>query len=433
MKKKTTLPTILGVIILIAGLIAGIYMINSRQVFKLSANTEAVPRNVRFSNITDSNINVSWTTDVESVGFVKWGNSATSTSKVVLEENSDKSFVHSANIVGLENNANVFIRINSESKDYDNGGTPWQSKTLGAPVTAGNSLIAAGTVLMPDTTTPAKAIVYLTINGTLLSGVTSDEGSFIIPISTYVESVNETTAIEISVNAGINGTSQAVIYPKAIKAVPTIIIGKTYDFRSLPANASEEQPKSSLSIPESVEVSSRFEVEKTDNTGDNSSVTIDSVKEGEIITTTNPEFFGEGPKETEIQVSVESELQEAALTTDSSGVWNWSPPKDLEPGEHKVTIKWRDATGILRTLTKSFIVSASEGPAFESTPSATPIVEATSTPVSSTASATPTIAATAPPTPETGSLTPTVGLFILGIGMLLSSVFVWNKSYAERQ
>lgn len=436
MKKNTKLPTILGIIILLIGIVSGIYLINSRQVFKLSANIEAIPKNVRFSNISDTSVNVSWTTDIESNGFVKWGNTSSSTSKVSLEDNSEKSVVHSVNILGATTGSDIFIKINSDGNDYDNNGTTWQTSTALKKINSSTNMLASGTVLLQDGSTPAKALVYLSVNGVLLSGITSDQGSFIIPISNFIETIPDTTAIEVTVNAGTLGTSQAVIYPKAIKAIPTMIIGKTYDFRSLVVQDSNTQPESSLSIPEKVAISSRFEVIKSEASPSSTvTFTIDSVDEGEIITTTDPEFFGKGPKNSDIQVMVESELQEVALTTDSKGIWNWSPPKNLEPGEHKITIKWRDANGILRTITRNFIVDASEGPAFESTPSATPTQASlsTSTPIS-TSSASPkasgTPKTTAPPTPETGSLTPTIGLFIMGIGILMSSLFIWNKSNA---
>lgn len=432
MKKRIKLPTIIVLLVLLIGVITGIYFINSKQIFKLAANIEAVPKNVRFTNITDTGVTISWTTEIESNGFVKWGTTANSLSEVSLEENSNKSLVHSVNIIGSKSNADIFLIINSNNVDYYNENIPWQAKTLIDKVKSNNSLIASGTVLLQDGVKPAKSLVYLSINGTMLSTITSDEGSFVIPISSYVENIAKDTITEIVINAGLNNTSQAVIYTKAIKSIPTMIIGKTYDFRSLEITDSNDLPQSSISIPESVEKSSRFEVQKTQpiQTGE---VRIESINEGEIITTINPEFFGKGPKNTDIQVEVQSELQQATVTTDSNGLWNWSPPANLEAGEHTVTLKWRDANGILRTITRNFVVQAAEGPAFESTPSATPIktVAPTNTPVVTPIETTiSTPLATLPPTPETGSLTPTIGLFIMGIGILLSSIFVWNKSYA---
>lgn len=436
MKKKLKLPTILGVIILVFGIVAGVTLINSRQVFKIGANVDAVPKNVRVSNITDSSATVTWTTDIKSKGFVKWGKSELSLSKVALEDESDPSLVHSANIIGIDQGSTIFLKINSDSKDYDNQGLAWQATTTNAKVGSAENQIASGTVLNSDGSTPAKAIVYLSINGTVVSAITSNEGNFVIPISNYVASISESTAIEITVQGGTAGTTQAVIYPKSIKFIPAMILGRSYDFRTAVENTTTQLPESSLTVPESVEVSSRFEVTRSNEEKETvSTLSIESIDEGEIITTVDPEFFGSAPQGAQIEIQVESELQTGTVNADSKGKWSWNPPNDLEAGEHKLTVKWRDASGILRTITRTFIVSASEGPAFESTPSATPLnsttPKATATSVS-TSSATPlsskTPAATTMPTPETGSLLPTMGLFLMGIGILLSSVFVYKKS-----
>ena len=269
----------------------------------------------------------------------------------------------------------------------------------------------------------------MTVNGFTLSTITSPEGSWVIPISNYIESVPETTAIEISINAGPKGTAQAVIYPTAINSTPIILLGKTYDFRTINSNQ-ESLPKSNLSVPESIEASSRFEINRNEVQPTNSFISIDSVDEGEIITTVNPEFFGSGPSQTNIEVSVESELQTVTVATDKNGGWNWSPPNSLEPGQHTVTLKWTDANGIIRILKRNFIVSAAEGPAFESTPSATPIFTPTPIATSSpTSRATATSTATTPPVPETGYLTNTLGLFMIGIGLVLASHYVNKKAY----
>ncbi|MEK7536548.1 MAG: Ig-like domain-containing protein, partial [Patescibacteria group bacterium] len=388
MKKIAKLPTILGVLILLVGVITGVFLINSKQIFKLSANIDALPKNVRLANITDSSFTVTWTTDIESNGFIKWGKGEFSLSKVALEEGTDKSFVHSVNIMGADSNSSVLFKINSNGNDYDNEGIPWQTKTLSAKNSSGTSLIASGTILKSDASTPAKALVYLTINGSVLSTLTSDEGNYVIPISIYISNITDNTAIEISVQGGLLGSSQSVIYPQTIRSIPAMILGRTYDFRSLPQTDDSSLPESNLTVPESIEISSRFEITKTNETQTTENIKIDSIDEGEIITTTNPEFFGTAPKNSELEIVVESEMQTDTLKTTSTGKWSWSPPNNLEPGEHKLTIKWRDTTGVLRTVTRSFVVSASEGPAFESTPSATPI---------SSPSATATSSATAPP------------------------------------
>jgi hypothetical protein len=429
MKRNIKLPTFIGLAILVLGLLTGLFLINKTQILKISANVDAIPKNVRVSNITDSGLTISWTTEVQSNGFVKWGKSETSFSNVASEENSENGFVHAVNILGLNNSSNIYFKINSNTKDYDNNGIVWQSKTNQAPSSNNSNTLSSGIVLASDGTTPAKALVYITINGILVSGKTSNEGSFVIPISKYIESIDPTSVVEISVNDGVQSTAQAVIYAEYLKSIPTIILGKTYDFRSLSKGDVSTEPQSQLTIPENVLKSSRFEVYKSGVIPENNVVNIESVSEGEIINTTDPEFFGKAPKSSKIDIQVESELQTGSVTANKNGDWKWSPPNDLEPGEHKVTLKWTDTSGILRTLTRTFIVQASEGPSFESTPSATPIKTPTATTVASSAPVTTNVpSSTLPPTPETGSLTPTIGLFIMGIGVLLSSLYVWNKN-----
>ena len=437
MKKNLKLPTILGIIVLVFGVVAGVFLINSRQVFKIGANVAAVPKNVRVSNITNDSITVTWTTDIASKGFVKWGKSELSLGKVALEDESEANIVHSTNIVGIETGSSIYFKINSGGKDYDNQGIAWQAETLSNKVNSNSNQIASGTILNPDGSTPARAVVYLTINGGVASALTSSEGNFVVPVSTYFETIVDTSPIEITVQGGTNGTTQAVIYLKSIKFIPTMILGRSYDFRSAEINNSNQQPESSLTIPEAIGVSSRFEVTRsTEEKETVSTLSIESVDEGEIITTVDPEFFGSAPAGSAIEIKVESELQTATVATDSKGKWSWSPPNDLEVGEHKLTASFRDANGILRTITRTFIVSASEGPAFESTPSATPVnttvPTATATAMAtsiSTSSATPKTATGTPmPTPETGSLTPTLGLLLMGFGIILSSIFVYKKS-----
>ena len=126
------------------------------------------------------------------------------------------------------------------------------------------------------------------------------------------------------------------------------------------------------------------------------------------------------------------------MTVPASGDWKWSPPEDLPEGTHKVKISWRDTGGILRTIERTFVVQAAEGPAFESTPSGTGAASATptATPKSSpTATPKPTLTASATPAPtldpqvsDSGVLTPTIALSIMGVGLLAFAVFVFKEA-----
>ncbi len=206
---------------------------------------------------------------------------------------------------------------------------------------------------------------------------------------------------------------------------------------------------------------SRFIVEDPSKVVGSKKVSLDSIKEGEVVTSTKPQFFGTAEKGTKITVKVESENpQTTNLTVGSTGSWKWSPPTSLTEGVHKITISWTDENGVLQTLTKNFIVQAADNPAFVSTPSATPTLAPTIKPTASpslkpsptatasasikptaTASASATIKPTASPKPtakptatqsaslpDSGSTEITIILFIAGIAFLVSSAVAWNST-----
>lgn len=73
MIKKSKIPTILAIVILLAGTFAGVFYLNFRQVFKIGASTSAQPKDVRISNISDNSATISWTTDSQTSDFLSWG------------------------------------------------------------------------------------------------------------------------------------------------------------------------------------------------------------------------------------------------------------------------------------------------------------------------------------------------------------------------
>ena len=440
--RKSKIPTIIGLFLLVLGLAAGVLLVRNQNIFRLGAAAEFAPKDVRISNITDTSFTISWITDKETSGFVKWGKGATSLDKTELDELKDQSFTHLLTLRGLTPQTTYFFKINSGGEDFDNNGIAWQVTNGATLEIPSKTNLVSGSVLT-STGEPAKnALLYLTVGGgSLLSTITSDSGGWVIPLSqartqdlsSYIVIDEKNTLIEISVNAGLAGVTSAQIYPQSARPVPSIILGDTHDFKNLPPSEVSGIPKASIGLPDTATLSSGFEVEEKTATPSAKTVTLESIDEGEIVTSTKPEFFGEGPSGTTITITVESEPISTSVKVPASGDWNWSPPEGLAEGAHKITISWRDASGILRTLSRTFIVQAAEGPAFESTPSAsptsTPKTSPTPSPIASM-SPTPTSTATvtAAPIPVSGNLTPTILLSIMGVGVLAFALLVWKKS-----
>jgi hypothetical protein len=462
--RKVRIPTILGILVLVIGVIVGVFLVQSRQIFRLRASPEITPRNIQKTNISDTTFTISWVTDKSTEGFIRWGNSPSNLDKTATSSPANASSTHSITVYGLSASTSYYFRINSDGTNFDNDGIPWEVKTgtrLDSPPSA---VVISGTILTQTDSPAQNVLVYAKIGGgSMLSTVTSENGTWAIPVSSARNqsldsniSIDEaSTLVEISVQAGSSGVASAQIYPQSAKPAPDITIGEVYDFTNLPPSESLDLPESSIDMPESATKSSGFQLSEDIN---KESVTLEGVKEGDVVTTTEPEFFGEGPPGTELLITVESDPQSENVEVNSNGFWRWSPPEGLEEGIHKITITWRDTEGILQTLTRSFTVSAQEGPAFTATPSAspTPTRTPTETPIPTVtpttqpgATTTPTQTPTNTPTPTRATTTPaeitlpngekpgiglpTIALLLLGTGFLVIASVLFSFSPKGKQ
>ena len=431
MTKKAKIPTIIGIIILILSLATGVILVQNQQLFRLGAKGQNSPKDVRISNITPDSFSVTWITDIQNTGFVKYGDSVGNITNTKTEELTSPGYTHIANVSGLKVQTNYFFKINSGGNDFDNNGIAWQGQT-GTAQESGQSSLISGNVLLA-TGAPAKnALVYTTAGSKLFSALTSQNGSWIISLPSSINNAN--SLLEISVLSGQGETSTAQIYSKSASPVPAMILGQTHDFKNLPPSESTDIPQASLDAPDMGTPSSGFTIPESIATPSASTVTLKSISNNEVVTSVKPEFFGEGPKGTKIQITVESDPVSGSVTVPPSGEWSWEIPKDLPEGPHTITITWKDAGGILRTLTRNFVVQASEGPAFVATPSASLSPSPSATPrLTASPSATPStpLGTSSPfPQPDSGSLTPTILLSIMGIGVVALSFLLWKKSYA---
>lgn len=446
MKKTNKIPTILGIIILVIATFAGVFFLNMNQVFRIGADSASSPKDIRVSNIGDNSATISWITDKESVNFLTWGESSGSLSKIEKESETDQKFyTHSVTLSGLKPSTAYYYKINSDGTSYDNKGIPWQFTTGPAISSAPNSINISGSVISGTGLPANRALVYTTVNGYVISTLTSESGNYIFQLgmartpnlTSYAQIDSHTTLLEISVSTGPNGVASATIFPESAQPVPPIVLGQVLDFRNIKPSNSNVSPDANLNLPANATAESKFNVEQGLATPSSTTVILESLKDGETVTSTQPEFFGKGPGGEKITILVESENPiTSEVQIPKNGSWNWSPPTGLAEGAHKVTISWIDSTGITRSLTRNFIVQAGELPAFVSTPSqglATATPATTGTPVATStpkATATPKLVATssAAPVPVTGSASMTLLMYVMGISVLGFSFFIWRLS-----
>ena len=416
MLKGKKIPTILALVLLTLSTAAGVFFVQRQQLFRISASEEYRPQNVKVSNISDTSLTITWSTQKETEGFVMWGDTAEQLENTAQDELTSPSYLHSTSLLDLEPNKTYFFSINSQGNNYDNNGSPWTSKTGAELETPEEPDIISGTLLKSTGTPSSNSIIILNVNGASpLSTTTSDNGSFVIAISELRNtdssdyfSFTDETVFEITGLGGAQGTSTAQSKYSGAKNLPPMILEQVHDFRNLPPNEDDEDLEANLNSPDlGDEENSGFDLGDEDlATASATTITIDSIEDGEVVTTLNPEFFGEGPTGTEVTITVRSENPVSeTITVGSGGKWSWSPPQNLSVGEHTITLSWKDAEGAINTITRNFVVSAAElDPAFVATPSATK----TATP-----------SATLPPTPVSGVETPTLVLIAIAFGLII--------------
>ncbi len=414
-------------------------LISKRQIFAPGATGESKPQDVKITNISGNSATISWITNKESTGAINWGES-NSLGRINPEDGSLK-FFHSINIDGLVPKKIYYFKVISAGTQFDNNGISWQFTTASKGENPQTNWILSGSVLTPTSQPAEGVLVYINSGGmSPLSSKTTENGSWVISLSSarnqslsdFFQIDQTNTLLEVFIQGGPFGVATAKIYPKSANPSPSIILGQTFDFRNEPENNFTGLPDASLNLPQTSEPQSKFNI-PANIYPQTKIVTIENIDDGEVITTTNPEFFGKGPDGATIDISVQSELISDKVKV-SKGSWKWSPPKALEEGIHKITVSWKDQSGILRTSTRTFIVQAAEGPSFVSTPSASPTSSAKPSPSVSPSptlkpspSATPKVSPSPSAIPDTASLTTTYALSIMGVSLFLISIVFWSK------
>lgn len=399
---KRQIPTILGLLILFIGAGAGVILVGSGVDFLPRAGPEYSPKNLQITNVTDRSFTVSWVTDEAAVGFIKYGSSPSLTTTVTddrdqLTGDTGSFRAHHITVRGLSANTTYYFKIGSGSSQslYDNQGQPYQvttGVTLGTPET---SETIYGKVETQAGTPAEGTVVYVRLpNAAPLSTLVKSSGSWAVTLSTarttqldkYVKYDLDTEQVAIELIGTDGQITTGTTDTSNDQPVPTITLGENFAFA---ASADPSATTNTPAVDQTETANSSFNLAPL---GDSSEVVLDEPVtlvnpgfDGETITTQRPEIRGNAAPNTVLSITVESPVTyEDELTSDANGEFAWSPPADLEPGEHTVTLSWLDASGIRQFLTRTFVVSAQESnlPAFEATPSATPTT-ATTTPLPS--------------------------------------------------
>lgn len=237
-------PTLIGMAVLVIALVSGIFFIGKGGgVFAPRASAETTPKNVRVTNVHDTNFTVSFLTDTETAGFVKYG---TDTKNVKSQAGDDRDQIsgtvgsfktHHITVRGLQQNTIYYYVIGTGSGAiFDENGKPFQVKTA-----ARNGAPAAAKTIYGSVSTEAGApaegsIVYVDVNGAgTMSSQVRSSGSWAIPLSNartldgsaYAEITDESNII-INVQGPL-ATQVSSLTTNVLNAqpVPNITFGQT--------------------------------------------------------------------------------------------------------------------------------------------------------------------------------------------------------------
>ncbi len=438
--KIRRIPTIIGLLILIIGIAASVFLINRGTHWFTRAAPETTPKQVKFTNITDNGFSVSWVTDEATSGFVRYG--TTRPDQVARDDRDEMTgqtgnfITHHVTLQNLNPSTTYQFQIGSGGASYDNNGQSYQATTALTLTTPPPQSDVAYGVVNNQAGSPAEgAIVYLSLPGaTPQSALVKSSGNWVIPLnlarsedlSGYAQYDKQATIEEILVQAGSQGTATAVVTTKNDSPVPNITLGESHDFRTTRPSLTEDEEK--------VAGSSRFTFEEMESSPPASpssyEITITNPTEEEEIGTQKPEIQGKGPPGKTLEITIKSpETYTDTILVDEDGNWHWTPPANLEPGEHTITITFEDEEGEEQTLSHTFVVLAAgedDLPSLTATPSGTASPTPTPSP-SPSPSPSPNGRVSMPSTdggvPDSGYLTPTFLVFIMGLVLITFGLF----------
>lgn len=427
-QKTRRIPTILALLILLFGIGGGIFFAESSLQFVSRAGSEGKPREIRVTNRTSSMATVSWITDEKTLGAVRYNTYGSALEKIAIDDRVLSSgnglFVtHHVTLRNLEPQKRYAFVIQSSNKRYDNKGEPYTFTTFSQDK-LNNLEPAYGEIFLPNNEPAVGSIVYLNLEGAEpLSALVRESGSWLIPLNIAYDTDSNLPVedignrkIELFIRSSTGDVAQAITNTGHDSPIPTIVIGKRYDFR-LKAKIAQVEPDV---------------LGKVDIKHERVSLTIIQPENQQAISSPRPLIRGKGFPGQKVSIILESTPQRTVVTVDSRGNWSWTPPRNLNPGVHTVTVIVLDQTGKQIVLKRNFrILKSGSSVLGEATPSATlaptpigptstptlaptePVLSPTPTPVF----ALPTPTATIPPDFKTGSLTQT--LLFIGIGALL--------------
>lgn len=207
---------ILFLIILIAGLILGIYLVSQTTSLFSRADISTVPQEIKVTNISDNSFTVSWITEKPATGFLQYGGSEQLGDSIPDDRDTGVQQSHTTHHVTIKNldpGTVYYYKITSGTENFDDRGKSFTQTT--APTTENPPAPPEpifGKVVKQDGNTSTEAVVYLEINGSLLSSFVREDGNWLITLNnartkdllSYI-TVEKSNQVHLIVQGGAEG------------------------------------------------------------------------------------------------------------------------------------------------------------------------------------------------------------------------------------
>lgn len=420
------IPTLLGLFLIIVGIGLTTFLVNQTAVFKTKASPSDQPQNVRITNITDSAFTVSYTTADAVIGSINYGKSTT-LGQSGLDDRDQQSgdfvahTIHAATVRGLTPQTKYYFKITSGPNTYLNNNQPFTVLT-GPAVTNSPPTQSSitGKIILSNGNAPQEGIVYVTTGGAeVVSALIKPDGSFIIPLnslrtsdlSSYYSITNNAKVDVLAIGDSLSSTVSLSLNEN--HSIPTITLSQNYDFS-----------QGASPTPGTATASEPFPAFTSTSSATSNDPQILTPQDNQSFTDQQPDFTGKALPNQSVQIIIHSNTTiQATVVTDESGNWTYRPSDPLFPGTHTITILAKDASGVVKAVTQSFVVYAAGTqinpaiPTGKVTPS--PMLTPTSTPRVPTPTNTPTPTVT--DTPSAPTATPTVTIIASAPSSSISS------------
>jgi len=436
MLKEKKIPTILGLIILISGVFVGVLLTNQKTSFISKASSSCKPKNSQITNITNSAVSISFVTESTCLSTLSINNQIIENTAVTSVD--QKSKIHYFDVNNLNAATEYSFSFIIDGTTYKESLYKFET-ALNPSGSIPSSNLAWGRVFTPELKAANKVIVFVNIPGAS-------------PLSALVTSLGNWN---ISLANSFNESKTNRFTPTANTPEEIIVIDQNNQTTQITGNTSNNDPTPDIILGQNQFSSSTIIYDTKTDTGSLSSVTpvsnskeldILNPKNNESISTKKPDFFGTGPIDSTIKIEVHSStVYNGEVMVNKDGSWNWSPPSDLEPGEHTVTATVI-VNGIEKVITRNFTVLATDSNLSYSaspsastsnitpTPTLTPTIIPTEIPIAPipTLSIIPTEAqitmvSTSSGIPKTGNITPTILLLLTASSFIAFSFFSFKK------